>query len=154
MVSQAESVTLSTIHTMLAQVLEQTNALWQAQASTNHILDELRQSMPGPQENAEFDECLRRVETLVETLAMGQRVESHQLDRGTSASNAYQGGLPEGVPQPLFTPNIIGTLVAPVSLPGPGTSTQDHDNEQEVRPSTLLSFGGSDFLIAALTNNR
>ena len=59
MASQAESVTLSTIHTMLAQVLEQTNALWQAQASTNHILDELRQSMPGPQENAEFDECLR-----------------------------------------------------------------------------------------------
>lgn len=75
---QVEAITLATLHGMLARVLEQTNTIWQAQASTNHVLDELRRSIPAPQENAEIHERLQRVEALV--LWQAQASTKHILD--------------------------------------------------------------------------
>ncbi|KAF9224785.1 hypothetical protein BS17DRAFT_731403 [Gyrodon lividus] len=63
-----EGVTMTIIRDMLTQLREQTTGLWDGQVSTNHILDELRQSRPVPQDNEEIHERLRHIETLVETL--------------------------------------------------------------------------------------
>ena len=65
---QVPGITMTTIRDMLAQVREQTSALWEGQTSTNHLLDELRQSRPVPQDNTEIFERLHHIETLIETL--------------------------------------------------------------------------------------
>lgn len=100
-VRPAEAVSMSTLHGMLARVLEQTNALWQAQASTNRILDELRQSIPAQQEYAEINDRLGRVEALAETLAHGQRTNLRPGEESGITSSANQDrSIPQSAPQP------------------------------------------------------
>ena len=65
---QVPGITMTAIRDMLAQVREQTTALWEGQTSTNHMLDELRQSRPAPQDNTEVLERLHRIETLIQAL--------------------------------------------------------------------------------------
>jgi hypothetical protein len=134
-VRPVEAITMSTLHGMLARVLEQTNALWQAQASTNRILDELRQSIPAPQEHAEIVERLGRVEALAETLAHGRRADLQPGEESGITSNIYQDGpipqnAPQNVPQPSFIRDVgetpsYGAPVNPQPPPGPVMSTQE-----------------------------
>ncbi|KAN0101116.1 hypothetical protein V8E55_001100 [Tylopilus felleus] len=127
-----EPITMFTIHRMLVQVLEQTNALWQAQASNNRILDEFRRSIPAPQEYTEINERLRRVEDLAETLSQNPHVDSYPAAQpaGTTSS-AYPGRvIPESVSQPAFVRNV-GEMprcidpTSPGSPPGPIIPTQE-----------------------------
>ena len=63
-----EGITMTTIRDMLTQVREQTTALWEGQTSTNHMLDELRQARPAPQDNTEIFDRLHHIEALIRTL--------------------------------------------------------------------------------------
>ena len=71
---------MTTIQDMLAQVREQTSALWEGQTLTNHLLDELRQSRPVLQDNTEIFERLHHIKTLIETL-VNTRQEITQQDQ-------------------------------------------------------------------------
>ncbi|KAG9310374.1 hypothetical protein JVU11DRAFT_9508 [Chiua virens] len=104
-VHSVEAVSITTLHGMLSQVLEQTTALWKAQASTNHILDELRQLIPAPQENTETHERLCRVESLLERLANSQRVGLHPLAQSSQGIGAGAFS-PQSVPVSSFAPNL------------------------------------------------
>ncbi|KAG6379782.1 hypothetical protein JVT61DRAFT_10321 [Boletus reticuloceps] len=64
---QVPGITLTTIRDMLAQVRKQTTALWEGQAATNHVLDELRQSRPVPQDDTDIFERLHHIQALIET---------------------------------------------------------------------------------------
>ncbi|KAG6380162.1 hypothetical protein JVT61DRAFT_8251 [Boletus reticuloceps] len=77
---QVPGITLTTIRDMLAQVREQTTALWEGQAATNHVLDELRQSRPVPQDDTEIFERLHHIQALIETLIDARQVTT-QRDR-------------------------------------------------------------------------
>ncbi|KAF8419512.1 hypothetical protein L210DRAFT_3655209 [Boletus edulis BED1] len=78
---QVPGITLTTIRDMLAQVVrEQTTALWDGQAATNHVLDELRQSRPVPQDNTEIFERLHHIQALIETLIDARRVTTQRDD--------------------------------------------------------------------------
>jgi hypothetical protein len=57
---------------IVERVKDQTDALWDGQLSTNHILDELRQCVPQPQDNAELVERLQCIEDLLNRLADAQ----------------------------------------------------------------------------------
>ena len=59
---------------MLANLREQMNALWEGQSSTHHLLDELRQSRPIPQDNTEVLERLDMIENLLQRVI--ERTES------------------------------------------------------------------------------
>ncbi|KIM61035.1 hypothetical protein SCLCIDRAFT_26186 [Scleroderma citrinum Foug A] len=61
-----ESPSFSVLHDMLANLREQMNALWEGQSSTCQMLDELWQSRPIPQDNAEVLECLDTIESLLQ----------------------------------------------------------------------------------------
>ncbi|EGO01064.1 hypothetical protein SERLA73DRAFT_151625 [Serpula lacrymans var. lacrymans S7.3] len=61
-----EGMSLINLRELLEQLREQTTALWDGQVSTNHMLDELRQQRPGPQDNDEIYERLRGIESLLE----------------------------------------------------------------------------------------
>ena len=63
----SEEITMTTIRDMLTQLREQTAALWEGQTSTNHMLDELRQTRPAPPDNTEIIDRLHHIETLIET---------------------------------------------------------------------------------------
>lgn len=167
---------MATIHGMLAQVLEQTNALWQAQASTNHVLDEFRRSIPGPQENADMDARLRCVEAVAETLAHSQHAHIRlppMLGQGTgNTSSANQAqSIPQSAPQYLFLQSVSETPgrdspVNPQAPPGPITPTPEvvhpilHTTDEEVdevRRSTLVSThsrGKSNKQLTMLTHRR
>ncbi|KAH9030876.1 hypothetical protein EDB83DRAFT_2319302 [Lactarius deliciosus] len=60
------------IRDVLDAVKGQTDALWDGQLSTNHILDELRQRVPRTQDNTELVEWLQRLEDLINRLADSQ----------------------------------------------------------------------------------
>ena len=74
---------MTAIRDMLAQVREQTTALWEGQTSTNDMLDELRQSRAAPQDNTEVLDRLHRIENLIETLINTRQdtTRRDQLDR-------------------------------------------------------------------------
>ncbi|KAF8132938.1 hypothetical protein EV363DRAFT_1162651 [Boletus edulis] len=63
---------------MLAQVQEQTTALWEGQAATNHVLDELQQSRPVPQDNTDIFEWLHHIQALIETLIDARQVTTQR----------------------------------------------------------------------------
>ncbi|KAF8414521.1 hypothetical protein L210DRAFT_3658994 [Boletus edulis BED1] len=65
---QVPGITLTTIRDMLAQVWEQTTALWEGQAATNHVLDKLRQSRPVPQDDMDIFERLHHIQALIKML--------------------------------------------------------------------------------------
>ena len=78
---QVPGITMTTIRDMLAQVREQTSALWEGQHSTNQMLDEIRQSRPAPQDNTDILERLHRIEALIRTLmTTRQDVQRDQRD--------------------------------------------------------------------------
>ncbi|KAG9313810.1 hypothetical protein JVU11DRAFT_6171 [Chiua virens] len=64
-----EGVSMTTIRDMLTQLREQTAALWDGQSSTNHMLDELRQSRPVPPDNREVLGRLDHIETLIQEMS-------------------------------------------------------------------------------------
>ena len=132
------TITLTALHGMLARVLEQTTTLCQEQASTNRVLDELRQSIPAPQENAEIHERLRRVEALAETLAHSERVDLHPLPRPGQGTGTF------GVPQPSFVPNVGEPRCDPQPPLGPTTSTQE--TTRDIGP--ILHASGEQHLIS------
>lgn len=76
---QVPGITMTAIRDMLAQVREQTTALWEGQTSTNDMLDELRQSRLAPQDNTEIFDRLHHIETLIETL-INTRQDTTQRD--------------------------------------------------------------------------
>ncbi|KAF8132959.1 hypothetical protein EV363DRAFT_1473473 [Boletus edulis] len=78
---QVPGITLTTIQDMLAQVREQTTALWDGQAATNHVLDKLRQSRPVLQDNTEIFERLHHIQALIVTLIDAWRVMTQQDQR-------------------------------------------------------------------------
>ncbi|KAH8988723.1 hypothetical protein EDB86DRAFT_3202463 [Lactarius hatsudake] len=57
---------------VLDAVKGQTDALWDGQLSTNHVLDKLRQRVPRTQDNTELVERLQRLEDLINRLADAQ----------------------------------------------------------------------------------
>ncbi|KAH8982660.1 hypothetical protein EDB86DRAFT_3126474 [Lactarius hatsudake] len=57
---------------VLDAVKGQTDALWDGQLSTDHVLDELRQRVPRTQDNTELVERLQRLEDLINRLADAQ----------------------------------------------------------------------------------
>ncbi|KIM50700.1 hypothetical protein SCLCIDRAFT_34063 [Scleroderma citrinum Foug A] len=69
-----ESPSFSVLCNMLANLREQMNALWEGQLSTHQMLDELWQSRPIPQDNAEVLECLDTIESLLQRVI--ERTES------------------------------------------------------------------------------
>jgi hypothetical protein len=77
---QVPGITMTAIRDMLAQVREQTSALWEGQTSTNDMLDELRQSRPVPQDNTEIFDRLHHIETLIQTL-IDTRQDTAQRDQ-------------------------------------------------------------------------
>lgn len=73
--SSASTVTIRPLPTPpdllgpLNAIRDQLNALWDGQASTNHMLDNLRdRPAPQPQDNTELNDRLRRVEDLLQSL--------------------------------------------------------------------------------------
>lgn len=75
-----DDITMTTIRDMLTQVREQTTALWDGQASTNEMLDELRQARQPPPDNTEVLDRLHHIETLIETL-LSTRQDTTQRDQ-------------------------------------------------------------------------
>ena len=87
---------INRIRDVLDRVKEQTDALWDGQLSTNHVLDELRQRVPRVQDNAELVERLQRLEDLINRLADAQpraRAPSPReslFDSGSDTSGAIR----------------------------------------------------------------
>ena len=78
-----ESPSFSVLRDMLANLREQMNGLWEGQSSTHQMLDELRQSRPMPQDNAEVLERLDTIESLLQRVI--ERTESVNERRTTEA---------------------------------------------------------------------
>ena len=153
------TITLTILHDMLARVLEQTTALFQAQASTNRVLDELRQSIPAPEENAEIHERLRRVEALAETLAHSQRVDPHPPGQPTQGARATSS---DSIPHPSSAQNVgetpgldpsVDPPLGPITSTGPILHSSGGQRQQAVRPSSLLSSTSSILVGISITNS-
>ncbi|KIK36453.1 hypothetical protein CY34DRAFT_41649, partial [Suillus luteus UH-Slu-Lm8-n1] len=67
-VRQRDSITIETLRDMLTSLREQTTALWEGQVSTNHMLDELRETRSGPLDTTEFNDRFRAIEVLLRQL--------------------------------------------------------------------------------------
>jgi hypothetical protein len=76
-VRQRDSITIETLRDMLVSLREQTTALWEGQVSTNHMLDELRETRSGPLDTTEFNERFRAIEALLRQL-IDRRVETER----------------------------------------------------------------------------
>ncbi|KAI6020171.1 hypothetical protein PISMIDRAFT_203785 [Pisolithus microcarpus 441] len=90
----AEGPSLATLRDMLLQLREQMNALWDGQAATNQMLDEIRQTRAVPPDNTEIRERLHTIETLLEMLLDRQR----QVER-ESITDRRREEIREGVPR-------------------------------------------------------
>ncbi|KAG1819261.1 uncharacterized protein BJ212DRAFT_1345067, partial [Suillus subaureus] len=76
-VRQRDSITIETLRDMLISLREQTTALWEGQVSTNHMLDELRETRSGPLDTTEFNDRFRAIEVLLRQL-IDRRVETER----------------------------------------------------------------------------
>lgn len=117
---------INRIREVLDAVKDQTDALWDGQLSTNHLLDELRQRVPRGQDNAELVERLQRIEDLINRLADAQRrtrpptPEESLFDSGSDTSTAIRRLRERWDRLRRETP----TLIAPTPL-RPRTSLDD-----------------------------
>lgn len=121
---QVPGITMTTIRDMLAQVREQTTALWEGQTSTNHMLDELRQSRPVPQDNTEVLERLHRIETLIQAL-MDTRQDVTRRDQRDRQE--YQ----EAVEEETHTTRVTDTQRVTRQRPGSVTESEDSQADAE-----------------------
>lgn len=62
---------------MLTLLREQTTALWEGQVSTNHMLDELRETRSGPLDTTEFNDRFQAIEVLLRQL-IDRQVETER----------------------------------------------------------------------------
>ncbi|KAG1873070.1 hypothetical protein DFJ58DRAFT_409903 [Suillus subalutaceus] len=76
-VRQRDSITIETLRDMLISLREQTTALWEGQMSTNHMLDELRETRSGPLDTTEFNDRFQAIEVLLRQL-IDRRVETER----------------------------------------------------------------------------
>ncbi|KAG2347113.1 hypothetical protein BDR05DRAFT_987725 [Suillus weaverae] len=76
-VRQRDSITIETLRDMLTSLREQTTALWEGQVSTNHLLDELRETRSGALDTTEFNDRFRAIEVLLRQL-IDRRVETER----------------------------------------------------------------------------
>ncbi|KAH9169356.1 hypothetical protein EDB89DRAFT_1479631 [Lactarius sanguifluus] len=118
---------INRIRDVLDAVKGQTDALWDGQLSTNHVLDELRQRVPRTQDNTELVERLQRLEDLINRLADAQaraRALSPQpeslFDSGSDTSTAIRRLRERWDRMRRETP----TLIAPTPM-RPRTSLDD-----------------------------
>ena len=118
---------INRIRDVLDAVKDQTDALWDGQLSTNHVLDELRQRVPRTQDNAELLDRLQRLEDLINRLADAQaraRAPSPEreslFDSGSDTSTAIRRLRERWDRMRRETP----TLIAPAPM-RPRTSLDD-----------------------------
>ena len=117
---------INRIRDVLDRVKDQTDALWDGQLSTNHVLDELRQRVPRAQDNTELIERLQRLEDLINRLAdaqaraRGPSPEQSLFDSGSDTSTAIRRLRERWDRMRRETP----TLVAPTPM-RPRTSLDD-----------------------------
>ncbi|KAG1853672.1 hypothetical protein F4604DRAFT_1933098 [Suillus subluteus] len=76
-VRQRDSITIETLRDMLISLREQTAALWEGQVSTNHVLDELRETRSGPLDTTEFNDRFHAIEVILRQL-INRRVETER----------------------------------------------------------------------------
>lgn len=138
-VRQREDITIETLRDMLTSLREQTTALWEGQVSTNHMLDELRQTRAGPLDTTEFNERLQAIEALLQQL-MDRQVQPERpvsisppsesisevgtLDGFIPRLGTFLGRVPVVAPQPRRPrANLDDELLALLQAPPPQVAT-------------------------------